>query len=355
MADYLTFISDTHLGVNRYFGLDIAVEAFKHVIDVAAESECKTLIHGGDFFNNANVGPEEMDSAATILSYLHFKKVKLRVNTGNHDVDEKWRSMVGHLAKYNIFKNLLDEIEVAVREPVESWLGGFASQDVQVVLLPYRGSLEAALAIGARRGYKKGILVAHADVQGARYDSGHISGSGWAKAQLDEIMRRFDLLIMGHIHLPQEFYGGRAMYIGAPLQFNFGAVEQMRGYLTLDLRDFKVTRYPLVGGKWPLFLDLPYDELGSAPAGAFVRVQADSSVPSDAHIIGAAKSLGIAYCKVEREEEVHKVVRRTSINLDDDPGAMASKFLDTLNLDEEERNEMLRIHEEVAAQVRGIR
>ena len=353
---YLTLIADTHLAQNPHYDISVAVRAFKTAIDCAAESEEKLLIHGGDFFNAPVLGVIELDAAAEIISYACKKDIKLLINTGNHDIDTKNRSVIAHLNSYNQTAKLMQNVEVAGRDILTYWTtSGKPRGHIQIVLMPFGKAPQDAIDIAKERGYRKAILVAHTDLNGAQYDSGHQSVSGWNTETLETLLEHYERVVLGHVHMPQEFLGGRVFYIGANLQYNFGSIGQDRGFLTMDLEDFEVTRYVTVGDGWPEFLDIDYkdiDECSTDIKNRCYRISAGDSPVSDGDIEKEAKELGIQSVKVKRDiARVETVVKRSTIEIDDDPYAMGEKYLQTLDIDEEERDELIKINKEI---LRGI-
>lgn len=77
---------------------------------------------------------------------------------------------------------------------------------------------------------KKAVLLAHGDVEGARYASGQKCEKGISLRVLD----LFDVSLLGHVHNHQCLIKDKAWFIGSPFQQDFGEASQTKYVAVLD-------------------------------------------------------------------------------------------------------------------------
>ena len=81
------------------------------------------------------------------------------------------------------------------------------------------------------------VLIFHDDVMGAKYPSGMVVEKGLSVGELE----RFDLVLGGHIHLPQDISGCRGGFVGSVSQLRKDDVDSKRGWWDVSIRDGKVS------------------------------------------------------------------------------------------------------------------
>jgi len=340
LDDLLTFISDTHIGPNKYFGLDIIVEAFKVAIDYASETEFKTLIHCGDLFEKRMVGPQDLDAFAEIYRYARQSDVDLIVIDGNHGRDKSGSSVIGH---YSVLSP--GGLDVIVSEPEVKMIGYAA-----VLFCPFGVNILDSLDLldGIESVIK--VLVAHSDVVGCDYGNA-ISSTGLSKEDILRVLEVCDAVVLGHVHKPQQLYElPNVAFVGAPCQFNFGSAFQERGFLQLDMDTCELKFKEWTKGpkfmKFESLSEITDDALENAFVKSTIAVGEDVEETKERLLdLGANKK----WLSVVEERIVTAVKRKSNMTIRDDPEKLALKFLDMKNVDGERRKQLMRVHKELQA------
>lgn len=153
-----------------------------------------------------------------------------------------------------------------------------------------------------RNSRKPRVLFGHFQVMGCAY-TGAVATSGVPQ----ELLKEFDTVLLGHVHLPQTL-GKHIHYVGSPFQQDWGEAGQSKRVAVLDTDDQSVTWVPLTGYPeyrsitWAEFLKLP-----STPTEHRYRVSLANHAEAEAFY--AHPNFGIAepvyaYSEVAPEEQV---------------------------------------------------
>lgn len=339
MDDRLVFISDTHIGRNRYFGREKIVEAFQIAIDDAATTDNMLLIHCGDLFDSSALRSADLDAFAEVYEYLGEKDVQMHVVGGNHGRDSSGSSVVHHYGK------VADERVVLHLDKISSWKHG----TTVITFLPYGVSYEEQPHSGQQH-----ILVGHGDIHGASYNQDMLSTSGMTLGELRAIIGCYDAVAFGHIHMPQKLLNlDNAVIVGAPLQFNFNSCGQSRGYAVLDLDSMVFEHCWIEGG--PVFIKA--NKICDAPEGAFVRIvlPRDTDVhESNVREAMLAKGANEEHLSVSVESEEVKAMKRSDITASDSMKAMAVKYLDYLGMKGVQRAHLMRTHDIILDKAKDV-
>lgn len=88
---------------------------------------------------------------------------------------------------------------------------------------------------------ERSLVLGHFQVAGCKLSSG-TAMTGISR----EVLERFDLVLLGHVHLPQSI-GPKIHYIGSPFQQNFSEANEVKRVAIVDLDNLSVKWVPLTG------------------------------------------------------------------------------------------------------------
>lgn len=333
--------ADWHLSPNEYITFDEMVAAAQVIIDEAAKSSLRTLAIAGDLTDAAMVGGYTLDLLALILDYAREKGVRVLLVEGNHGIDQNNVSIISHLGKTKT-----SHVSVAAYGPADFGLIG----DWRVLGLPFGcevGRLFALMDGFGRRDRKQayeGYVLMHEDVISARYNlsEGAISRRGVSMETVNAIRDRGYAVILGHIHLAQDLpaHGPLfARYTGAPVQFNYRAAGQSRGF-TRTLAPTVYEHVPLDTPRsiWPVFYSNTFGALlDEEPTfvgrnKVFVRVTVDGEYLrlSDQQISDFVWNMegggAVQGVEIHRVHERKRVERKSTIELTDSLEQLQRKY-----------------------------
>lgn len=350
LKKHITFISDSHYGKNPHIPLSVLVDAHKEAIDYASTSYIPLLCHSGDLFDQPVVGGPELEAFAETAAYAEEKNVIFIIIEGNHGLNKNWASIISHYRHYP-FKN----VHVVDKDPEIFKLNG-----VTIVAMPYGKSLDDALALRKKNRGGFGVLLGHEDVLSARYDSGNLSTTGLTHREIETCLMDFDIVALGHIHLPQYIHKSqRAFYVGAPLQFNYRAAGQMdRGFCYYDIERGVLTRHPLVGGKWPRFVQVTLEDCDLNNLEQYkgihvkLKIQHEDTDYTNDQLVKMFLDAGVKHISPDRRYRPIVVRRRTDIRMTDSPEVMFKKLIKEKFDDPEEIHEYLEINDQILRNIK---
>lgn len=347
----IVLISDTHLGFNPLIDISVAVAAFKEAIDAAAATSTKTLVHAGDLTHEPRLDGFVLDAIAELLEYARTRGVQVWLLDGNHGLNNRGKSALGHLGVYSF-----DHVSIAAYDAIATQIA-----DTPFVFLPFGGTVETARRVAA--GMKNPVLVAHDCIAGAYFDNEEVSKLGFDPADIQN--STFRAVILGHIHRPQhlDFLSDSRIcfYVGANLHFSFRAVGQAaRGYVYYDVAANTYERVRQVGGRWPVFFRKPWTEIIPTLTLkdhkiCYVTIDATEEDPSDAEIKDYVMSKGAKKVWVIRSRaDKPKREARSTITWEDNHEVMAVKFANLI-LPEEKREPALAAHKRFVESMKHAR
>lgn len=334
----IVFISDTHIGPNRYFGYDVIESAFQDAIDLAKQTNSMTLVHCGDLFDKRVVTSADLDCFARVYEYLVNVGVKMIVVEGNHGKDRTGSSVVRH------YKSYVDpEVFVSYSSPQVIELQG-----ASLLLCPFGHNMTEAVPDLVDEAMTSPVLVGHCDVVGADYGEA-TSKMGLTPSEMIEIMGQVEAIVLGHIHKPQHLGGVlQAAFVGAPCQFNFRACGQTRGFAKLNLDSFELVHVPWDGG--PTFTKInPNDDISTVEVdGAFIKaIRHVGSDIDDCKDKLLARGANPKWLSVVEERIVLPVVRKTTMRPNDPVATIAEKYLDMRGVIGKDRDRLINVHRSI--------
>lgn len=215
---------------------------FADLVRIYASSSCKGIIDLGDTTSDRSSIPlHTLETVGTGLASLpdgeHYKL------TGNHEQ---------YLRDTTVNNRRLFEHKFHVISGRETFMMG----DRVAFFVSYpedHGELAAWLTHEMARFRKHPkILFGHFQVQGSFYQSGQAMTGIPA-----ELLKPFDLVMLGHIHLPQSITP-KIHYVGSPFQQDWGESGQTKRVGIVDTDSLTVDWIPLKG--YPEYLTVPLNE-----------------------------------------------------------------------------------------------
>lgn len=249
--------SDTHLNLWSKFNADNkrTLYGFKVLLDI--NKECKKYkvpaLFCGDLFHK----PENMDQDLgwywkNIHSHLYTEGTfRCKLISGNHGlkhiskIGEKPRSWESYICDGKIF-SCIDYQHFCIDRHNGIEVYGVPYVDHNIGLNDYLKDLKL---VG-----KKNILLLHTDYPGAEDTDGRVVDS--VENLNMNVLRKFDLVLCGHIHKPQRL-SKKVYMIGAPYQQRRTDRDCEMGYWKL-YSDLSMKFVPLKG--YPKFIDVTSED-----------------------------------------------------------------------------------------------
>lgn len=240
--------------------LEWSIKAFEEIAGVAREYRVPLLFNGDLFHTPAGVENETMGRVinAYYTSVQSFGTSCYAIS-GNHDfsqrngIDHKSPSHLNCFEHFSKF-HLLDDMAPVLTNP-EIYSN---SKRIWVTGIPYMNNeseLKKAIKNQRKRvkeleGFK--ILMLHADCPGAVNDQGMIiPEEKGIPSNLDKFFAPWDLVLMGHIHVPQKL-SKKVYMLGSPIAQISSNTEEM--------------------GYWKIFSDRPPKFIGLANFPKFIKL-----------------------------------------------------------------------------------
>lgn len=200
-----------------------SIKAFREVVKEAQRNKVPLYFNGDLFHTPKDVDNGTLYATANELKKAEEKKVQIIAISGNHDLSEK-NGITHHSPSYlKTFWRLLNNFQLL--DHFDDPYTPLQTPDVRVWGIPYMNSekelkqrIKQLKPIAHRwDGYK--ILMLHSDCPGAIDNSGIRCGETPAlgkPGKLDKFFKEWDLVLFGHIHLPQKL-SQKCYMIGSPI------------------------------------------------------------------------------------------------------------------------------------------
>lgn len=255
----IAHIADAHMAsgktgkLDAELGLDQTLcdryRAFRWCVADAAEQGADLILVAGDIFDSPTPTPTEWDLACEALTKRGPNRPVL-VLAGNHESPK-----ASH--ETNPLRMVRGRVSADVTEP-----GIHTYGDLQIVCCPWPNEkqlLAARLDLGAlsveaaireammdvlrglaadRKPAVPSVLLGHFSVDLAEAGSESrlmALGASWSLNAYDVAGLGFDLVLLGHIHKPQQVGGLPIWYAGSPCEMDFGERNDRSGYYLHDL------------------------------------------------------------------------------------------------------------------------
>jgi len=222
-------VGDLHFGVDansivwlnhqkRFFN-DILIPYIKETVQPG-----DILFQFGDIFEtkhqiNVNIFNNVMD-----LFYELAKLIPVYVLIGNHDT-------------YYTDNNEIHSLKILYNTPnvhVFNKPEIIGINDKKLLIIPWITDFNEIMTLLEDNVGKADMVFSHFDVAGMSYDNGYPIQKG-----IDfSILKKYEIVISGHIHKPQ--VKDNFIYLGTPYHLDFGDIGQKKGLYTLDMPNMKM-------------------------------------------------------------------------------------------------------------------
>lgn len=208
-------------------GLGRIVSTGDWIIEEFQRRGVQHVINGGDSLNTREEVSVEAQSACTRFYAKMAEIWDVDVDLGNHDMNLKHAHHVSSMEPLALHPRITLHSKPAIKD-----LGG---QDF--LFLPYfedqSQMVELLVGIANREPERAAnmVVIAHAGINGAvqitKYNSTFSGATG------TDVFAAFKRTFVGHFHVMQQM-ADRVLYMGSPLQFNFGDSGDERGVWVYD-------------------------------------------------------------------------------------------------------------------------
>jgi len=228
-ASTLQILSDIHFGKksNSQAFNQAALEVVDKFIERCREKGITTGVFAGDWHDNRivlNVMTLNYSTEALRRLNDYFGSVggKFYFILGNHDLYYRHQRRVSSLPFLNEFKNIF-----VIDNPTTVEIDG-----VPVMMIPWLTPGEDLHELVQET--KAKIAIGHLQFANCKWNSNSpVLTEGLPVSEA----KKFKLLISGHFHVHQQV--GNVLYVGSPLQMNFGDAGDPRGFLEVNIRSGK--------------------------------------------------------------------------------------------------------------------
>lgn len=250
--------SDLHLHEFRPYNnkdisrLEWSLKALAYICNKAIKKDvpllfCGDLIHNPDQASNKVINLMMAIFGAFLESYRH----KFIYISGNHDLDSY---SLPEKRPFSWIDNLL-----VISDKVVCVENGFyqLNETTRVYGLPYfsdANDLVKEIQKLEPDPSFKNILLLHGDAPGAETPSGFEVGEHAMPTNLNKFFKKFDLVLMGHIHKPKQL-SSKVYMLGSPIHQTLGDMGTKMGYWIV-YEDLSM-KFVSLNKKFPVFTDKP--------------------------------------------------------------------------------------------------
>lgn len=220
--------------------LQVALDCLKQAADLA---EGGTVVINGDLFDDRfKLDIDVLDAVAECILAMS-KRCLVILNPGNHD--QFLRD--GRIHSLRMFQDRESIIVV----PQEGLVGIMDKEETAYIsILPFTEDLAAveefvkSAANASIHPKFATFLVLHEPVQAALLGNGTADSTGFPLAKL--CLDKFEAVILGHYHRPQQILDTNAYYVGSPYQVDAGERGDEKRFLVWDgeLKSIPVKNVP---------------------------------------------------------------------------------------------------------------
>lgn len=272
------FIADIHLSrygqdkIEDQTNLPERLHSIKTTLNEVGEycfdNDIEQLVIGGDLYHNKSI-IHAIAQEIMLDFFDQYQDLEIIVIDGNHDLSGKG---VGAISALRPIENC----------PNIEWITGAPSGDSDLLYIPYSTNIVEQVKTNTSK-----ILVSHFGLSEAMLSSGI---SIVSDISLKDLVGRYDLVLLGHYHKPQEIIREdiKLYYVGSPIQLDWGEKNEEKRFLVVDTESLEVESIPTTGYR--------------------KHIELEVTNSNKANIIRLAK---------EAKEEGHyvKVVKRETIDL----------------------------------------
>lgn len=311
--------SDIHIHKFRNFNIDnsrleASLAALREIIQKGIKNKVPILF-SGDLFHN----PKEVENETLSKTFKVFTDIKVRYNfiaiSGNHDMSEK--NTLKHTSP-----SYLDSF--AHLEGFQKLDNGFRStENLNIWGIPYMNNDKDLAkkieeirpkALRHKKDGKLNILLLHSDAPGAKTPEGiQINETEHIPLGMDKFFKEWDLVLFGHIHLPQKL-SKRCYMLGSPIHQNMGDAGNEMGYWEIYSDGSMIFKHLK---DYPKFIKLKAGEKAADTFNYYVeheQVLEDESIEiGEFNVMHSRKKLALTYCK--KKSILNKAQKRALIQI----------------------------------------
>lgn len=241
----LALIGDPHFANRKLFGapthipgtnsrLRAVFETMKSIGDELKGETDQVVILGDITHEHGRLTPPVLLAVDDALYNFNFNGMAVTLIDGNHDLDANGLS---------ILDAFVDNDEPTRIEACHHPTRVFYSYPVAVYAIPYLSAEETKKAFkdiehdcdNNPHDFDPGcVVLMHGHFDGAKHGNHEFQPPGGIHP--DKIPDCVQLVISGHYHMYQEI-NDKIIYIGAPLQHDFGEAQYVPGYMVLDFAE----------------------------------------------------------------------------------------------------------------------
>lgn len=256
--------------------LDTCIRAHGQEMMLAKRYHVKGIIDAGDLKDVYNpIEGRVLEFQTDRWSDIRNNGFLSLINMGNHD-------------------------RIGQHDDKRNWIGSFKAMGVDAISRPklviYDHTIFACLPfINDKKALKKAarklwdkaskysqhyrkVLLFHCDVNGADYGLGQRSES--VISARDLMFHKWDFSFGGHIHKHQ-YLTTNAMYVGNPFCFDWGEVNQEKGFILYDDETNTVERLKSTIPSWYTYKFLRSTDVAKVPKGARIKVDVKCKLSED--------------------------------------------------------------------------
>lgn len=165
-----------------------------------------------------------------MLQYFNdFRMINFHVIDGNHDLSGKGEDVVSALRPLEYVNNVIWTPFNEIRR---------MGMPEDILFVPYSTNLPKII-----KEHKARILISHFGLSEGVLNSGL---SIISEVSLKDLINRYELVILGHYHKPQEIINNKIKlyYTGSPIQLDWGERNDVKRFLVVDTDTLEVESVP---------------------------------------------------------------------------------------------------------------
>ena len=196
------------------------------------QHKCDALVDLGDTFDDRNsIDVPTLRTVLTGLAWLPENELNTRV-IGNHDQFLRDNEIHNGPVLAHKFHNVISDREIIAVDGAKLFFCAYPKDHAELAVWLKNESSK----VRCRK-----ILFGHFQVRGA-----YLNSVQTTTGIPQEALNGFDLVVLGHIHQPQQV-NERIYYVGSPFQQDWGEAGQKKRVLIVDTEDATAISVPLEG------------------------------------------------------------------------------------------------------------
>lgn len=273
----IAVIGDPHFDNRKMFGypteqpgvnsrLANIVQVFKWISDDIPEDVHSVVLLGDTTHQHGKLTPPVLHAVYEALGAFGGMD-DIFILSGNHDIDHNGRSIIGAFA-------YTDGIYVANPPELLTWY----YKGAKLGFIPYMDHDRTILALSDMLSITgdHNIVFMHHHFEGAKHGAHEFEPPGGLSP--NDIPDAIDLVLSGHYHMHHRL-GKKIIYVGAPIQHDFGEATYTPGYIILDLDTLEYEFREVPATVAPRFhIITPGDKIPGDPERDYYRLEYTSDI-----------------------------------------------------------------------------